>query len=154
MAIAALLVIDMLCDYFLEGPLAARRQLLVESLNQLVGIFDTHDQPVIWVRQEFSPDLGDAFLEMKRRNIHVTITGTEGCQLLPELKYSERHRMIVKKRYSAFFRTELDQALEDIGPAAIVIAGINTHACIRATVIHAHQRDHLVVVADDCVACL
>ncbi|MGE5530288.1 MAG: cysteine hydrolase family protein, partial [Patescibacteria group bacterium] len=147
-----MLVIDMLNDYFREGPLAARRQSLAASINALVGIFDAHAQPVVWVRQEFAPDLSDAFLEMKRRGIRVTIAGTEGCKLLPELQYAAHHRMIVKKRYSAFFQTDLDRLLGELAPAALIVAGINTHACVRTTVIDAYQRDYLVIVADDCVA--
>ena len=37
-----------------------------------------HGCPVIWVRQEFEPDLSDAFLEMKINGRPVTIKGTLG----------------------------------------------------------------------------
>jgi isochorismate hydrolase len=59
--------------------------------------------------------------------------------------------VIVKKRYSAFYGTGLDETLADIDADAIVLAGINTHACIRTTAIDAYQRDWTVVLALDCV---
>jgi isochorismate hydrolase len=33
-----------------------------------------------------------------------------------------------------------------------VIAGVNTHACVRMTAIDAYQRDYDVIVAAECVA--
>ena len=60
--------------------------------------------------------------------------------------------MLVKKRYSAFFGTDLDETLAVIRPEILVLAGINTHACVRTTAIDAYQRDYEVLVASDCVA--
>ncbi|HEX6731818.1 MAG TPA: isochorismatase family cysteine hydrolase, partial [Pyrinomonadaceae bacterium] len=97
-------------------------------------------------------DLHDAFLEMRKQNLHVTIAGTNGCELLPELDYRQTDTMIVKKRYSAFFGTDLEATLKNISPDLLVIAGINTHACVRTTVIDAYQRDYEVVVATECIA--
>ena len=80
----ALLVIDMLNDFFRrDAHLAEQRPRLVEAINALVETFRRQDQPVIWVRQEFAPDLHDAFLEMRQRNLRVTIAGTDGCEILP-----------------------------------------------------------------------
>ena len=104
-----LLVIDMLNDYFRQhAALAAYRNELVKSINQLAAAFRAHAQPVYWVRQEFAPDLSDAFTTMRKRGIRVTISGTDGCELLPELERLPTDTMIVKKRYSAFFGTNLD----------------------------------------------
>lgn len=151
-ATAALLVVDLLQDFFVDGPLAARRHELAERTNELVDAFHQRACPVIWVRQEFAPDLSDAFLEMRRRGISKTIVGTPGAQLLPELHRADGDSVVIKKRYSAFFRTNLDDILGEIQPGVLVVAGVNTHACIRATVVDAYQRDCSVIVADECVA--
>jgi maleamate amidohydrolase len=84
--------------------------------------------PHIWVRQEFQPDLSDAFLEMRAKGTPITIKGTPGCQIVPELPIGPSEIVIVKKRYSAFFGTDLDQTLRELKPDAIILAGINTHA--------------------------
>jgi maleamate amidohydrolase len=34
----------------------------------------------------------------------------------------------------------------------LVLAGVNTHACVRTTAIDAYQRDYDVVIIRDCVA--
>jgi nicotinamidase-related amidase len=149
----ALLIIDMLNDFFRQhARLAEQRPHLVASVNTLAEAFRHHGQPVIWVRQEFAPDLHDAFLEMRKHNLPVTIAGTDGCELLPELDRRPTDMTIVKKRYSAFFGTELEATLQRGRPDMLVVAGINTHACVRTTVIDAYQRDYEVVVAAECVA--
>lgn len=149
----ALLIIDMLNDFFRQhAHLAEQRPRLVESINELAEAFRHHGQPVLWVRQEFAPDLHDAFLEMRKHNLRVTIAGTDGCELLPELDQRPTDMTIVKKRYSAFFETELEATLRRARPDMLVVAGINTHACVRTTVIDAYQRDYEVLVAAECVA--
>lgn len=148
-----LLIIDMLNDFFRQHVhLAEQRTRLVASINALVEAFRRQGQPVIWVRQEFAPDLHDAFLEMRKHNLRVTIAGTDGCELLPELDQRPTDTTIVKKRYSAFFGTDLDETLKRIRPDTLVVAGINTHACVRTTVIDAYQRDYEVIVAAECIA--
>lgn len=148
-----LLVIDLLNDYFRQpGPLAAQRERLVASVNRLAAAFRQAGQPVVWVRQEFAADLSDAFLRARRENHRVTIVGTDGCELLPELERQASDKVLVKKRYSAFFGTDLDHTLEALRPVSLVLAGINTHACVRTTAIDAYQRDYEVLVASDCVA--
>jgi nicotinamidase-related amidase len=148
-----LLVIDLLNDYFRQqARLAAQRDQIAAAVNRLAAAFRQYQQPVIWVRQEFAPDLSDAFLDMRRNNVRVTIAGTDGCELLPELERHPLEKVIVKKRYSAFFGTDLDGTLAVLRPNTLVLAGINTHACIRMTAIDAYQRDYEVLVASDCVA--
>ena len=152
MATVALLVIDMLNDYFRQhATLAACRNELVKSTNQLISAFRAHAQPVYWVRQEFAPDLSDAFVVMRKRGIRITIAGTDGCEILPELDRLPSDIVIIKKRYSAFFGTNLDELLAARQPLTLVVAGINTHACVRTTAIDAFQRDLDVLIAGDCV---
>lgn len=146
----ALLVIDVLND-FLDKWDPARRKQLTSAIDELVQIVRRASRPVIWVRQEFEPDLSDAFLEMRAKDIHVTIKGTRGAQIVPELAVNPSDAVIVKKRYSAFFGTELDEILRRLQPDTLVLAGVNTHACIRTTAIDAYQRDWPVVLASDCI---
>ncbi|HKE55161.1 MAG TPA: isochorismatase family cysteine hydrolase [Pyrinomonadaceae bacterium] len=147
-----LLVIDMLNDFFQSGPLAERRSTLVHSLNELVALFRSREWPVVWIRQEFAPDLSDAFLGMRDQQKMITIAGTDGCHLLSELDYQVGDPVVVKKRYSAFFRTNLADLLASLQPDTLVLAGTNTHACVRTTAIDAYQRDFRVVIAAEAVA--
>ena len=145
-----LIVIDMVNDFLAKWP-PPKKQQLVESINELVGLMRQRGYPIIWVRQEFEPDLRDAFPEMKAKGIRITIKGTTGCQIASELAPAPIDPVVIKKRYSAFFGTQLDQMLHRLAPDAVIVAGINTHACIRVTAIDAYQRDWKIVVAAECV---
>jgi nicotinamidase-related amidase len=145
-----LIVIDMLRD-FLESWEPGKRARLVHSINDLARVMRTFSHPIIWVRQEFETDLRDAFPEMRAKGIRLTIKGTPGCEILPELSVTPADSVVVKKRYSAFYGTALDETLARLRPDAIILAGINTHACIRTTAIDAYQRDWPVILAGDCI---
>jgi nicotinamidase-related amidase len=146
----ALVVIDLLNDFLDRWEPATRRALLC-SVNELVRLMRERNCPVIWVRQEFEENLGDAFLQMRAKGIHVTIKGTPGCQIVPELKVDPSDLVLVKKRYSAFYNTNLDDILVRLQVDGLIIAGINTHACVRMTAIDAYQRDWQVILAADCI---
>jgi isochorismate hydrolase len=79
------------------------------------------------------------------------ITQPAGSQIDPDLAVAQSDPVVIKKRYSAFFNTDLDQLLHRLRPDALILAGINTHACVRVTAIDAYQRDWKIVLAADCV---
>lgn len=145
-----LIIIDMLHD-FLDRIAPDRRPKLIRSMNKLIAAFRTAGLPVIWVRQEFKPDLSDAYLEMRDKRISVTIEGTPGAEIHSDLDHRSIDATIIKKRYSAFFGTNLDEMLSERGLTRLVLAGLNTHACIRMTAIDAYQRDLRVILAAECI---
>jgi nicotinamidase-related amidase len=146
-----LMIIHLIRDY-LQQHEEPQAESLIQSTNELIGTFRGAELPIIWVRQEFAPDLSDAFLEMRERGIRIAIAGTEGAQIDPRLDWTAIDITIVKKRYSAFFRTPLDEVLSQLGASELVLAGLNTHACIRTAAIDAYQRDFKVILAADCMS--
>lgn len=61
-----LLVIDMQEDFFRHPRLVEQRAGLVDRTRRLCASFRRHRHPIVWVRQEFEPDLSDATLEVRR----------------------------------------------------------------------------------------
>jgi len=148
----AIFVIDMLNDCFGHAELHRLRPSICSSINELTAAARAHGHPVIWVRQEFEPDLSDAMLDMKNQRIQMFIKGTAGPLVLAELNRAEADLELVKKRYSMFFETDLDALLQRLGTDQIILAGVNTHACIRAAAVDAFQRDLEVLIVRECVA--
>ena len=142
----------MLEDFFKEEPLRSIRKDLTGQINKLIEGIRSAQIPVIWVRQGFREDLEDAFLSMKMKNIKITIAGTFGSKILSEFKVESNDHEIVKKRYSAFYETQLDSLLKKLEINELVLSGINSHACVRTAAIDAFQRDMEVTVIKDCVA--
>lgn len=147
----ALLIIELLQDFFKEGLLAEHRERLVASVNELVDAAHEQGVPVIWIRQEYKADLSDAPLYNRKKNKPITIEGTDGSKFLPELHQAENDYRIVKKRFSAFFGTELEKILKQLEIDTLIISGVNTMTCVRVTAIDAYQRDYEVILALDCV---
>jgi nicotinamidase-related amidase len=148
----AFLFVDLLEDFFAKTPLLERRASIVDAVNDLAGFARAGAHPVIWVRQEYEPDLRDAPLLVKDSGIRVTIKGTPGCRILPEIERKSTDHELVKTRYSAFFGTPLAPLLGSLNCSHIVLGGVNTHACVRATAVDAYQFDYRVIFASDVMA--
>lgn len=148
----AIAIVDVQRDFFNDRAMVREKGCLVEKINELTRIARTNNIPIIWVRQEFKLDLSDAYLGMKRDGIKITIEGDPGSELLPELVVENSDDHIVKKRYSAFFGTELRDLLEAKGVKKLIIGGVKTHNCVRMTVIDAYQNDYDIILAADCLA--
>ena len=74
-----LLVIDLVNDFLDQWPADSKKRLL-DSTRELIATMRSRKLPVIWVRQEFVPDLSDAFPEMREKGIRLTIQGTPGAR--------------------------------------------------------------------------
>ena len=61
-------------------------------------------------------------------------------------------RRIKKRRYSAFFETDLAAQLEALAPEKVVVMGDCTDICVLHTVAGLRNRDYGVEVPADCVA--
>ena len=127
----AVFVLDMLNDCFGHAELDRIRTELCASINQLTAFARANGFPVIWGRQEFESDLSDAFIDMKRENIRMFIKDTDGSRILDELVRDDSDIEIIKKRFSMFYGTNLESLLEKLDADPLILAGVNTHACIR-----------------------
>ena len=146
-----LIVIDMQNDFLERLEDGTLAELLLNT-NRLIDVFRASGCPVIWIRQLLSPDLSDAPLLMRDAQKSVVIAGTSGAGIHPDLARHDTDTVVVKKRFSAFFGTKLEQILSELAPEQITLAGVDTHACVRTTAIDAYQRDMRVLLASDCLA--
>ncbi|MFA5871260.1 MAG: cysteine hydrolase [Parcubacteria group bacterium] len=146
-----LLIIDVQREFFEEGRLKENKDKLVANINKLADAAHNKNIPVIWIRQKFKADLSDAPLYNRKHHKLSTIEGTPGAEFLPELHKNKNDYEIVKKRYSSFFNTNLEELLKKLKVDTVIIAGINTMTCVRVTAIDAYQRDYEVILALDCV---
>jgi nicotinamidase-related amidase len=148
----AFIFVDLLEDFFANSALSGSRASISSAVNDLAQFSRNGGCPVIWVRQEFEPDLSDAFLSMRDSDTRITIRGTEGCQVIREIVREPTDHEVVKRRYSAFFDTNMATLLSSLHVTHVVIGGVNTHACVRATAVDAYQRDYRVILATDTIS--
>ena len=81
------------------------------------------------------------------------IRGTEEVEIIPELAdLTAKGTLIPKRRYSAFFETDLAEKLAAFKPEKLVFCGVCTDICVMHSVADARNRDFVVEVYTDCVA--
>jgi ureidoacrylate peracid hydrolase len=147
---SALLVIDLVRDFVDPGgamPLPGA-EVLLGRVNALASATRRAGGRVVWVRDEHE-DLDDA--EFRVRLPHC-LAGTGGSELAEGLERQPGDRDQIKRRYSAFYGTDLNQWLVDRGLTHVVLCGVVTNICVRSTAHDAffHGFD-VTVVSDGCL---
>lgn len=151
MAKQALLVIDMLNDFLLEGvPLEIPKgREIIPALKSRIEEAKKEGIPIVYLCDNHDKD--DE--EFQAWPPHA-ISGTEGAEIIEELKPKEKDYIIKKKRYSGFFRTDLNNILEKVEVAELIITGLVTNICVLYTVADAIMRGYQVTIPRDSVAAL
>jgi nicotinamidase-related amidase len=117
----------------------------------LVGAARAAGLPVIFVQELHRPDGVDFGRELDGdEGIHC-IEGAAATELWPTLRPGPGDYYVPKRRYSAFFGTDLEILLRGLGSETLVLIGSLTDVCIHYTFADAHQRDFRTRVVEDCV---
>ena len=141
----AIIVVDMLND-FITGALACdRSQRIIPPLAELLEAARKHGIPVIFSNDAHLPDIDK---ECVHWGAHA-IAGTEGAQVIPELKQQAGDFVVPKRRYSGFFQTDMQMLLTELGVDTVIMTGMHTHMCVRHTTADAFQYGYDIIVPED-----
>jgi nicotinamidase-related amidase len=146
----AIILVDVQNDFF-TGPLKGKRVTKVIAPLQRLAVAARKNQvPVIYSIDAHYPQ----DIEVTRKWGKHAIKGTEGAQVIPELKPEESKDYIIEKRtYSGFYETGLDPLLRSLykgdGVKTVVFGGLHTNMCIRHTAADAFFRGYKIIIAQD-----
>ena len=140
-----LLVIDMQ-EYF--RPLASG---IVEKVVALLDAFRRAERPVVFTAHGHRDPSVDGGM-LARWWGEVILEGSFDHRLMDELSPREGERIIAKRRYSAFFGTDLEECLRNQGVEDLVICGVMTNLCCETTARDAFMRDFRVFFVHDATA--
>jgi nicotinamidase-related amidase len=85
------------------------------------------------------------------RQMDKNIEGSTYAEIMPALAPQRNEPVIIKKRYSGFYQTDLEMLLRGMKVEMVFLWGVNTNNCVLATAYDAFNRDFCVaVVADAC----
>ena len=79
------------------------------------------------------------------------VAGSAETEVIPELRQFPGD-VVYKNRFSAFYGTDLEKRLQEIGPERVIVCGDCTSICVLFTVADARFRGYAVDVYKDCVA--
>lgn len=157
---SALICIDMQNDFCLPtAPLCVQGAMeCLPNVEKAVAHARSTSIPIIWVIREHHPTGCD--VETFRRHLFLdgagaTVKGTDGAELVGKhLEIRPEDHVISKKRFSAFMYTHLENLLKHgLGVGHVVLCGVQTPNCIRATAMDAVAMDFpRVTVLEDATA--
>ena len=147
----ALIVVDLLRDTFErhpDSPVAMAARAFLPALNTVIDHFHQKGFPVVFACDSF---LRDDFIFRGRMAPH-SLRATPGAEVIPELHREQGDHMVYKRRFSGFFKTDLDQTLRTLGVDSVAVAGIATPICVTATALDALSHDFRTFIIEDCSA--
>jgi nicotinamidase-related amidase len=148
---AAVVVVDMLMDNLKTGKHTGIEQqgmAIVPAIRSFLAESRRRGIPVFYANDSFLS--GDALFGGKM-TAHA-IRGTPGAEVIPEIAPAPGDFIVPKRRFSGFYKTDLDQTLRTLGVDTVAVAGIATHVCVLMTALDAVSHDFRAVILEDCSA--
>jgi nicotinamidase-related amidase len=130
----ALLIIDVQKGLFGKSTPIHRAEELLGNINTLVDRAHRAGAPVFFVQHAGKKTL---------------VKGSDDWRLHPRLHPLETDRVIPKRHVNAFEGTVLETELHSRGIESLVVTGLVTYACVRATCIGANRLGYRVTLARD-----
>lgn len=146
----ALLVVDVLVDFIdPKGALYIGQvaENVVSEVKSRLEIHRSESNPVFFICDRHLED--DREFELFPPH---SIQGTGGDAIVSELAPRPNERVIDKRRFSAFFGTDLDLSLRDKEIEEIELVGVVTNICVLYTAADARALGYRVSVPEKAVA--
>lgn len=124
----------------------ARSKVAIDKARE-VGI------PVIFIQEIHRADLVDMGRETDGdEEVHCLDSNPLTALAVEELGIRPDDYKIQKRRYSAFYGTDLEILLRGLKAETLILTGGLTDVCVHYTFVDAHQGDYFCRVIEDCVA--
>lgn len=134
-----------------KSPLASACPAVIEANRKLLEAFRLRGWPVIFTTVAYDePSQARVFRE-KIPALNVLAVGSELVGIDPRLTPLDDEPVLVKHWPSAFFGTDLAQRLRDCGVDGVMVTGLTTSGCVRATALDALQHEFRVLLPEQAV---
>jgi maleamate amidohydrolase len=151
----AVLVIDMVRAYFEPGAeLYMGSRDCLDSAARVIDAAREGGVPVIYTKVVYGPGGIDGGLFFKKVGaLKHFVAGADNKlgEIMPEIAPRDRDLVITKQYASAFFGTTLSATLAAARIDTLVICGVSTSGCVRATAVDAISSGYLPVVVRQAV---
>lgn len=131
----ALLVIDVQQGLFRKSSPIYKADDLLHNIRTLVEGAHRAGAPVIYVQHSDQKGL---------------VKGSQDWQLHPQLQPADSDIILHKQHGNAFEETNLAEQLKALDIGSLVITGLVTHGCVRATCLGAKELGYRVMLVSDC----
>mmetsp|Transcript_17815 Transcript_17815/g.24542 ORF Transcript_17815/g.24542 Transcript_17815/m.24542 type:complete len:211 (-) Transcript_17815:142-774(-) len=163
------MLIDFQVDFLLPGGFGERLgndtsmlQKAVDPTQKVLAAARAAGMFIIHTREGHRPDLADvtplkaggSTIGSNGPNGRILVRGEVGHDFIPELRPLEDGSEVIidKPGKGAFFQTDLELVLKNIGIDTLIVCGVTTEVCVHSTVREANDRGIRCVVLKDCTA--
>lgn len=150
----ACVIIDMQRFFFEENPALCRTGLR-ENCVTLLNVLRRVGVPVIHVHTIYKPDRSDwppAWRQSPPGSwCERLVEGSSSVEVVPGLEPTRGETVVRKRRFSGFYETTLQSALQSLDVKSVLLAGYSADVCVRFTAVDAYNRGYDVTVVRDCV---
>ena len=130
----ALIVIDVQQGLFERSTPIYQAEQVLKNINLTIERARQAGVPVIFIQHA---------------NENTLIEGSDAWQLHPEIRPHESETLIHKRHGNAFIETGLNAVSAAAGVKTLVINGLVTHGCVRATTLGALEEGYRVILVED-----
>jgi maleamate amidohydrolase len=143
----ALILVDVINGFTdPECPLGSASDSVVAACKNLLDIFRSQHLPVFFTTVVYYDESQARVFRQRIPALNVLEPDSKWVRIDPRVAPVDGETVIEKQWVSGFFNTDLQQRLKAAGADSIVVGGLTTSGCVRATAVDGLQNDYRVVV--------
>lgn len=147
------LAVDLMRAYFDQAsPLCLPDDSCLHAAARVLAAARRHGVPVVHTRVSYGPGGVDGGVFYRKVPALAQLVGDQPMGELMDPVTPRADELVVVKQYaSAFFGTSLASTLHAGGVDTVVVVGVSTSGCVRASAVDAVQHGFVPLVVEDAV---
>jgi maleamate amidohydrolase len=146
----ALIVVD-LSNGFSDtaSPLGGDFDIQISQINRLLDTFRIKKLPVYFTSVVYHDKTTASVFRQRLPDLDILQASSQWVKINSKINKRTDELIIEKQWPSAFFKTQLETQLESNAVDSIVVVGLTTSGCVRATVVDGLQHNYPVFVVPE-----
>jgi nicotinamidase-related amidase len=132
-----------------ESPLGHECPGTLENIGLLLAAFRGSGLPVFYTTMIYRDPAEASVFRRRLPAMEILQPESRWVQMVEELQPIDNEVVIEKKWVSGFFATDLKGQLDKAGVDSLVVTGLTTSGCVRATAVDGLQHNYPVLVPRD-----
>ena len=146
----ALIIVDVIRGFTdPDCPLGSDAASVVEANRKLMDVFHSQNRPVYLTTVVYDSDDQASVFRARVPALNILSRGSRWCDIDARLPLLPSDIIVEKTHASAFHETGLAEQLRNNGVDSLVVAGLTTSGCVRATAVDGLQHNFKVVVPEE-----
>jgi nicotinamidase-related amidase len=129
-----------------ECPLGSEADAVVSACERLLQSFRAAKLPVFFTTVVYRDAAQARVFRDRLPALNVLEPGSHWVEIDPRVAPREDEIVLEKQWASGFFKTPLDELLTAAGADSLVVVGLTTSGCVRATAVDGLQYDYPVTI--------